>query len=69
VTDRIDEVELRGQLTAATDEALKLASRLSFVVIDGPTPVPLVASLARDFQTKLREVRHLRRAVAVEVAG
>jgi hypothetical protein len=70
VTDRLDEVELRGQLAAATEDALRLADELCTAVISGPpVATPRVCSLASDFQEKHREVRQLRRAVAVEVAG
>jgi hypothetical protein len=65
----MDEFELRSELAQATDDALDLGSQLATACIDGPLGTPRVAGLAREFLEKRAEVRRLRRAVAVEVAG
>lgn len=65
----IDVDDLRVELVAATDEALAIADRLADLTITRAVGASTIAKVAREYQEKRVEVRRLRRAVAVEVAG
>lgn len=65
----LEEIDIRTELTVATDEALNLADSLALEVVDSPKKTPRTFKLARDYQEKRLLVRRLRRALAVEVAG
>lgn len=65
----VDIDDLRVDLGVATEQALALADEIEAAITAGRASTPLVLSLAVDYREKRQEIKRLRRAIQVEVAG